>query len=291
MSNTEGSGPAKRKADDDITNPNRLKQPKKSATTTQIPHHNCLMGRFCNHKLHPFPEHQRPGKKNFVPQRDPNYTVREVYPTVIITGSSQLEDSEIQAPKDKARRASDPVVMKRSKFPGLGFGRPLLPLDESSTAPQKTSTPPPQTTPPRQTTLPTGSTQKGKGKGKDKGLTMVNVVRTTSASQQEMTGDEDEPAVSLASIKYDQKSDYPAGISKNYTGKRKLKSDSFPERNVSLMKARLGISKMVWKRSRGSKKSWVHIDELASANVALSKELLRALGKHDCSNKLANRKG
>ena len=208
-----------------------LSQPSATAIPPQRPRrHVCPTWRICNCKLHPMPAHKGRGKKNFVPQQHPHFT----------SSSAPVGPlSSLIQPSSSGPSSSGQIV----RFPGL----------VNLQAAQQVNTKQPASS---------RGKDKGKGKGKAKAIPkkkpepeeMVNVQRAAPAQGGERVGDEDAPDIDNANILYDCLLDYPEGRSKNYTGKRNLRGDSFPERSVSLMKARLGISKMVWKRSKGEEK-------------------------------------
>lgn len=101
-------------------------------------------------------------------------------------------------------------------------------------------------------------------------------------------GDEDATLINSAKVRYNLLSDYPWGISVNYTGTRARTRGAFPERNISWMKARLGLGKCQWKMQTYE---WVPSDQYQIVGAAFSKELFKLLGKHHCEGKTQNRPG
>ena len=105
---------------------------------------------------------------------------------------------------------------------------------------------------------------------------------------EEPIGDEDVSAINSSKVRYNLKSDYPWGRSTNYTGNRSRTKDSFPERNISWMKARLGLGKCRWTQQTYE---YTAADQYQIVGAAFSKELHRALGKHRVERKNENRVG
>ena len=102
-------------------------------------------------------------------------------------------------------------------------------------------------------------------------------MRSTPTTPVKPEGDEPSAGISNAKIRYNILSDYPWGISTNYTGTRARTRGAYPERNISWMKACLGLGKVKWTRHAYE---WMASDEFQVVGASFSKELLKLLGKH-----------
>src|SRR5690606_9510317 len=92
--------------------------------------------------------------------------------------------------------------------------------------------------------------------------------------------DEEDGDINNTTTAYDLLTDYPVKLSRSYTGPRNCKGNSFGERDVSMMKERLGISKMV-ATGRVRDGQPIRVDSMAKVSIALGRELLKCLGAED----------
>ena len=97
--------------------------------------------------------------------------------------------------------------------------------------------------------------------------------------------------INNTTVAYDLLSDYPSAISRKYTGPRVCKGDSFGERDITMMKHRLGISHIITKGTSVAGKP-IHVDKLAKVSTALGRELLKCLGSEGVKQgKLGDKQG
>jgi hypothetical protein len=97
--------------------------------------------------------------------------------------------------------------------------------------------------------------------------------------------------INNSTVAYDLSSDYPTVKSRKYTGPRVCKGDSFGERDIAMMKHRLGISNIITKGTTAAGKP-IHVDKLSKVSTAFGRELLRCLGAEGVKQgKLSDKQG
>ena len=102
---------------------------------------------------------------------------------------------------------------------------------------------------------------------------------------------EKEDDIKNTTTAYDLLSDYPVKFSRSYTGPRNCKGNSFGERDVSMMKERLGIAKII-ATGRARAGVPIRVDSMGKVSIALGRELLRCLGAEDVKEgKSSNKPG
>lgn len=92
-----------------------------------------------------------------------------------------------------------------------------------------------------------------------------------------MDDDEQPGDIRTKDVAYDLLTDYPTILSTSYTGPRECRGNSFGERDIAMMKERLGISAM---ENRGNDASGrkKNIDRLAKVVLAFGRELWSCMG-------------